>query len=89
MCQAPAKLAGLSHRKGKITPGYDADFVVWSQDKTYLVGEKGIQHKNKITPYLGREMKGLVLATILAGKIIYTNEEGFIGSPQGTLHVKI
>ena len=28
MSRAPAKLAGLSHRKGRIAPKYDADFVI-------------------------------------------------------------
>src|SRR5262249_15739360 len=27
--EGPARLAGLSNRKGKLAPGYDADVVIW------------------------------------------------------------
>jgi len=88
MSQAPASLAGLGDCKGRIVPGYDADFVIWAPDKTYKVTIQNIQHKNKITPYLDKTMQGMVLKTVLAGKVIYTREEGFLGQPCGALLVK-
>jgi len=88
MSQAPARLAGLSHRKGQISPGFDADFVIWAPEQTSVVTVENIQHKNKITPYLNRTLQGVVLKTILAGKVIYTKEDGFVGKPCGALLVK-
>ncbi len=35
MCEKPAELAGLSSRKGRIAPGYDADFVVFDPDARF------------------------------------------------------
>ena len=33
MCEEPAKLSRLSHRKGKIAIGMGADFVPWDPDE--------------------------------------------------------
>jgi len=85
MCLAPARLAGLSHCKGQIAPGFDADFVVWAPEQCSVVTVENIQHKNKITPYLGRTLQGVVLQTILAGNVIYSRQDGFVGQPSGAL----
>ncbi|CAN5620084.1 allantoinase AllB [soil metagenome] len=67
----PAKLAGLDEIKGKIAKGFDADFVIFSPEKTFTVIENIIQHKHKITPYTGTEFYGLVEATLLNGVRVF------------------
>ena len=37
MCEEPARLSRLSHRKGKIALGMDADFVLWDPDEPIVV----------------------------------------------------
>jgi len=71
MCTAPAKLAGLAGRKGSIEPGCDADFVIWDPSANFTVDAAGLEHKNKLTPYAGRELLGLVRETWLRGEKIY------------------
>jgi dihydroorotase-like cyclic amidohydrolase len=40
--------------------GYDADFVVWSPEEMFTINTANIQHKNKITPYLGMQLSGVI-----------------------------
>jgi len=43
MCEEPAKLSRLSHRKGKIAVGMDADFVIWDPDEPIVVRKKMVK----------------------------------------------
>ncbi|HEX2059222.1 MAG TPA: allantoinase AllB [Thermoanaerobaculia bacterium] len=65
-CESPARLAGLSN-KGAIEVGRDADFVVWSPEESFVVREDAIEHRHKVTPYLGSELHGVVKQTIVGG----------------------
>ncbi|MEO8347826.1 MAG: allantoinase AllB, partial [Acidobacteriota bacterium] len=81
LAAAPARLAGLA-RKGAIAPGYDADFVVWRPEVSFEVRPQELHHRHRLTPYAGRTLDGVVLATYLAGEKIF--ERGrFLGSPRG------
>ena len=71
MCEATAKLVGLSSTKGAIREGLDADFCVWDPAGEFVVDAAGLQHKNKITPYQGKKIVGVVRATFLRGEKIY------------------
>jgi allantoinase len=73
MCEEPARLAGLSHRKGCLAPGYDADIVIWNPEAMVHVSEKSIQHRHKLTPYLGRTLHGSVEATFVGGRAVFSD----------------
>ena len=73
MCEAPAKLAGLENRKGKIAPGFDADVVVWDPDAHFVLQPELIQHRHKVTPYMGMELFGKVITTYVGGREAYAN----------------
>ena len=82
LCEGPARLAGLGHRKGAIAAGHDADLVVWDPEATFQVDAQQLQHRHKLTPYAGRELLGIVEATFLRGQPIY--EKGaFCAAPAG------
>ncbi|KAM9033568.1 allantoinase, mitochondrial-like [Sarcophilus harrisii] len=84
MCTNPAKLSGLETHKGSLRPGHDADLVIWDPDKELEVNERMIQHKNKLTPYLGFRLLGEVFATVVRGNLVYLNGE-FSPTPLGNL----
>lgn len=83
MSKAPAALAGLSAKKGAIAVGHDADLVLWDPDAEHTIDAATLEHKNKITPYQDRALKGAVMRTILRGETIYERGKGFGTAPRG------
>jgi allantoinase len=68
MCAAPARLAGLTQKKGSIAPGMDADLVLFDTDAEWTVDPGALHHRHKVTPYSGRKLKGVVQKTYLRGE---------------------
>ena len=83
MSRAPAGLAGLSARKGAIAPGMDADLAIFDADAAYTVTAESVLHRHPLTPYLGMELKGVVLETYLRGHKVY--DHGSFVRPLGEL----
>ncbi len=71
MSQKTSSFIGLGDKKGKIAPGYDADYVIWNPDKSFKIEEEMIQHKNKVTPYLNKELFGVIEKTYVRGNKVY------------------
>jgi allantoinase len=84
MSGAPAKLAGLDKRKGKLAPGFDADIVIWHPEKEFKIVPEIIHFRHKITPYSGMNLRGVVEATYVRGAKVYENGK-FAGNPTGEL----
>jgi allantoinase len=71
MSEKPAAHAGLSGTKGTIAVGADADLMIFDADATKLVETHAIEHKNKLTPYDGETLTGVVRSTWLRGECVY------------------
>jgi allantoinase len=82
MSERPAALAGFAGRKGRIAPGYDADFVVFDPDAERVVTQDLLYYRHRLSPYLGRPLKGVVSETYLRGQRIFAGGE-FQGAPGG------
>ncbi|TWT76111.1 Allantoinase [Posidoniimonas polymericola] len=62
---APARLVGI---KCGILPGADANLVVFDSDATFTVRGEQLLHRHKLTPYEGRDLRGVVRQTLLRGR---------------------
>ena len=82
MAEAPANLAGCRAKKGRLAPGYDADFVVFDPEHEFAVTEDKLYYRHPISPYLGRTLRGVVKATYLRGSVVFSEGE-FPGPPIG------
>jgi allantoinase len=82
LAAAPARLAGLTGRKGAIEAGRDADFVFFDPEPTAIVEPSNLQHRHPLTPYAGMALRGRVHQTILRGEVIF-DEGRFPGAPSG------
>ncbi len=67
----PARLAGLTGRKGALAAGYDADLVIMDPDAEWTVAEADLRFRHKVSPYRGAQLHGRVLETYLRGECIY------------------
>ena len=69
MARAPAEFAGLP-AKGRIAPGFDADFCIFAPDESFVVDPRRLQHRHPVTPYAGRRLQGVVRSTMLRGEVV-------------------
>ena len=70
----PAQFLNIEN-KGKIKFGADADFVIWNPNESKLVEEKDIYFKHKISPYIGKNLYGIILETIVNGETVFQNNQ--------------
>jgi allantoinase len=71
MSEMPARFAGLGARKGRIAPGYDADLVVWDPDESFVANAGDLHFRHKVSPYVGRTLRGRVHTTLLRGEVVH------------------
>jgi allantoinase len=84
LCRRPAELAGFGARKGRLAPGYDADLVVWDPEAEIVVEPPSVEHRHKLTPYLGYRLHGRVELTLVRGAVVYDGG-ALVGEPRGEL----
>lgn len=82
-CENTAEQVGLQHRKGFIRIGYDADFVVFDQEGSQYIDNSSVYFKNKLTAYHGLTLDGVVMKTVVRGRVAFTYEDGPSNIPLG------
>ncbi|AFR95195.1 allantoinase [Cryptococcus neoformans C23] len=68
-----ARQVGLQGKKGVIQQGAAADFVVFDPNAEFEVTLETLRFKNKVSPYIGKRLRGLVEKTYVGGKLVWDN----------------
>jgi allantoinase len=82
MAEGPAALAGCQERKGRIAPGFDADFVVFDTESEWELTPAELYYRHPVSPYFGEKLRGKVERTYLRGRLIYQDAK-FPEGPKG------
>ena len=71
----PAKIFGLYPRKGSLSPGSDADIVIWDPEKKVSYGVAYTHQRTDYNLYEGWEVTGMPEKVFLRGKMIVDGEK--------------
>ena len=80
--QATARQVGLSHRKGGLAAGMDADVCVFDDAARWTLRAGEMRWKNRCSPWEGHEFVGRVCETWLRGTKVFelgAKNAGFVG----------
>jgi dihydroorotase len=78
----PAKVWGLYPRKGAIQAGSDADLALVDLGRKWTIDDTQLQSRSKITPWNGREVRGLPVHTLVRGRFVM-RERALIADTRG------
>ncbi len=67
MGSIPTDMVGLPN-KSRLAVGADADLTIFAPEESFTVDKDKLHHKNPVTPYHGRTLKGVVRSVWLAGQ---------------------
>ena len=76
MTTGPARIAGLAGGVGRIEVGAPAHFAVVDLEATSTVRAADLEYRNKMSPWDGRVLSGVIEGTYLRGRLVYTPATG-------------
>ncbi len=71
MGSAPARLAGLEERCGRLAVGWEATFSVFDLEEAWTVGPGDLYFRHPVSPYLGARLRGRVKRTLVRGAEVF------------------
>lgn len=71
----------LGLERGRLRPGGAADVTLFSTDREWTYDANATFSKSKNTPFHGESFRGGPVATIVAGRVAWTAEDGFAETP--------
>jgi len=79
----PARILGKSEI-GTLKIGAPADVTIFDPQAEWIVDPSAFASKGKNTPLTGQVLKGKVMATIVAGKLVYKDESARVETKEGS-----
>jgi allantoinase len=79
----PARRLGLYPRKGILEPGSDADLVLVDVDREWTLTADELRTRWPISPFVGREFRGQVVATLVRGTEVWRDGEARVAPGYG------
>ena len=73
-----SRMFGCGNRKGSLTPGKDADIVIYDPKLDFIVSNNNMHGNNDQTIWEGLELKGYPEAVYCRGKLVAKNNM-FVG----------
>jgi dihydropyrimidinase len=78
-----AHMYGLSHRKGRIAVGLDADIAVWDPLRQTQVSTHMLHDRVGYTPYEGRTLTGWPTTVVNRGRVVIADNELHVARGSG------
>lgn len=79
----PARIFGLYPEKGSLIPGTDADIMIYNPDSTGRISAANLHMRTDYSPYEGMTCRGSNAMTFLRGRLIYSQQKGWMGQKGG------
>jgi dihydropyrimidinase len=71
LATGPARIFGLYPRKGRLSPGADADLVLFDPRARGRLRDEDLHSAAGFSPFAGLELSGQVRTTICRGRVVY------------------
>ena len=85
MAEGPAQVFGLT-RKGRLSPGSDADLTLVAPQDEWMIGERPLHTKCGWSPFEGKRIRGGVAHVFLRGQEVYRYGDILIQPGSGRFH---
>ena len=86
-CANTALQVGLEKSKGDLAVGFDGDVCVFDDEAEWTVEPSTMLFRNKVSPYQGKKMTGMVKETWVRGNRVYVRggeNGGFVSGKSGS-----
>jgi allantoinase len=80
---SPARIFGISHAKGSLTPGLDADVMAFDPGKPFTLDEADLHSNAGWSPYHGITFPGRVVLTVSRGEVVWDGSRVFRAAGRG------